>query len=101
MSKSLCPGSTPPPPSSALISPLPAYMTTTKMLTVGSLLIVCFLTSAYVAAVAVAAAAVAAAGVVDARSFIVAIEQKGSKPIFDALGQCKGAAQADRLQHAC
>jgi hypothetical protein len=52
-----------------------------------SLLIVCCLTSANVAVVAAAVAvALAAAGVIDARSLIMAIEQEGSKPTFDALG---------------
>jgi hypothetical protein len=49
----------------------------------------------------VAAAAAAAVGVIDTRSFIVAIEREGSKPSFDALGQCDGAAQADGLHCAC
>ncbi len=75
-----------PPPSSALIRPPPTYMTTMT----GSLLIVCCLTSAHVAA-----AAAAAARVIDARSLIVAIEWEGSKPSFDALGQCDGTAQVD------
>jgi hypothetical protein len=46
-------------------------------------------------------AAVAAAGVIDARSLIVAIDWGGSKPSFDALGQCDSTAQADRLHCAC
>jgi hypothetical protein len=49
----------------------------------------------------VAAAAVAAAVINDTRSLIVAIEQDTSKPSFDALGQCDGAAQVYELRHAC
>jgi hypothetical protein len=50
--------------------------------TTGSLLIVCCLASAHAAA---AAAAAGIAVVFDARSLIVAIEQEGSKPSFNAL----------------
>jgi hypothetical protein len=91
-------GTTPPLPSSALICPPPAYVTTMTIL-VGSLFILCFLASACVAAV-VAAAAVAA-GVIKARSVIVAIEWEDSKPSFNALGQFVSAVQADGLCHAC
>ncbi len=94
------PGTTPPPPSSALIPPPPAYMTTTTMSTV-SVLIICCLASTHVAAVVAAAAA--AAGIIDARSLIMAmaIEQEGSKPSFNTLGWCDGAAQVDGLCCAC
>jgi hypothetical protein len=48
----------------------------------------------------VAAVAVAAAGVIDARSLIMAIEQEGSKPSFDALRQCNGdVQQMDCVMH--
>ncbi len=49
----------------------------------------------------VVAAAAAAAGVIDARSLIVTIEREGSKPSFDALGQCEGAAQANGVHCVC
>ena len=72
------------PPSSALVClSSPTYMATTMMLTC-SLIILCHLVFARAAA-AVAAAA-AAAGLINARSFIAAIEQEGSKPSFNALG---------------
>jgi hypothetical protein len=85
-------------PSSALIHPPPAYMTTTTTLVV-SFLIICCLASA--GAAAVAAAAAAAAGVINVWSLIMAIEQEGSKPSFDTLGQCHGTARVDGLHWAC
>ncbi len=69
------------------------------MTSTGSLLIICCLASARAAAVAVAAAA--AAGVINARSFIVAIELEGLRPSFDTLEQCYGAVQVDGLHCAC
>jgi hypothetical protein len=42
-----------------------------------------------------------AAGVIDTRSFIVVIEQDGSNPCFDALGQFNGFKQVDGLHCAC
>jgi hypothetical protein len=68
----------------------------------GSLSIIYCLASASVAgAAAVAAAAAAAAVVNNARSLIVSIEWEGSKPSFDALGQCDNAVQAYALHHVC
>jgi hypothetical protein len=91
-------GTTAPLPSSTCIRPPSTYMTTTT----GSLPVVCCLASACAAVVATVAAAAAAAAVVnDAKSLIVAIEREGSKPSFNALGQCDGAGQAYGQCHAC
>jgi hypothetical protein len=73
-------------------------MTATTMLA-DSLLIVSCLVSARAVEVAVMAAM--AARVIDARSLIVAIEREGSKPSFDALGQCNVAVQVDGPHNAC
>jgi hypothetical protein len=100
MSRNL-PGMTAPPPSSALICPPLAYMTT---VTCSLLIVSCLAFACAVAVVAAAAAAVvkvAAAGVIDARSLIKTIEREGSKPSFDILGQFNSTVQADGLFCVC
>ncbi len=54
-----------------------------------------------VVVVAATAAAAAAAGVINAGSLISAIEQEGSKPSFNTLGQCEGNAKVEGLHHVC